>query len=198
VNLKPLPGHALCEIETQFKEQEGLIYIPKLGRRVKGKIGRCLAITLWSDVPAWIWKNGHKVLVDHACHMNGMYDEIGGRRVAFEAYGEFHWGDKLLANVRLEHIVAEIAEDVDAKVEGDVGGVPRCTHCRSKGELNIMLDSSGYCPECGQNARGERKDGKPDQYGIPLNDRITDDEKEAFDPSPKQVKGTITSYPGVK
>jgi len=175
-----------------------LIIIPGTGRRLKGKIGRIVAITLWGRQPAFVWKDGKKVLLDKPWLLNSDYDQMQGRRVAFEQYAEFMHQGSVWANVRLEHMVAIVDDAVDAKVESEVGGVARCPRCRSRGELNIMLDSKGYCPECGQNPKGDVRDGKKDQYGIPLSDSISDDEKEAFDPSKKEAKGTIISYPGAK
>jgi hypothetical protein len=183
MTLRPLPGHALVEVESQYQAQEGLIIIPGTGRRLKGKIGRVVTLTLWGRQPAYVWKDGRKVLLDKPWILNSDYDQMSGRRVAFEQYAEFQHQGRTWANVRLEHMVALVDDAADAKVEGIAGAVPRCPRCRSAGELNIMLYGKGYCPACGKNPAGDMRDGKPDKYGIPLSDKISDEEKEAFDPS---------------
>jgi hypothetical protein len=194
MNIRPLPGHAVCEIESQFKDKEGLIVIPRTGQRLKGKIGRVVTVTLWCQAPAFIWRKGKKELVQKPWILNADYEGIEDSRVAFEQYAEMQHSGKTWAVVRLEHMVAVVDDEADAKIEGITGEVPRCPRCRSRGELNIMLDGKGYCPECGKNPAGDVRDGKKDKYGIPLSDRVSDEEKEAFDPASKKLKGTITSY----
>jgi len=147
--LKPLQGHAFVGMETKYGDMEGIIWIPEKARRVLGKIGICTAYTPWEKKLYEVWEEG-KLVAREAYRWNDLYEGIIGKQVVIET-GRIIQG--CLYDVRLEHIHA-IDPDCEAEFVMD-HEIPRCPRCKSKGELNILLGSDGYCPVCQMNTAGD-------------------------------------------
>ena len=84
-----------------------------------------------------------------------------GNRVVFHDYSKAPVGDGVF-RIPISAIIA-IVTDGALKIESvdAFQGVERCQHCgpAKHGSPNSMiLDYDGYCPRCGKNAYGEKKD----------------------------------------
>lgn len=184
--MKPMPGHAIMEIESEFKVQEGSIFIPQKSRKIKGRIGRIVSWTPYPSQPyqMWMMQNGktERVTVEHPERYNKDFEGIVGKRFLADTYRLMEVEDQLLAIVRLEHLVMSLPENVNTDVAQS--GPTRCTRCKSKGELNIMLDAEGYCPMCHKDKHGEFKPGHftPDKYGLATDRSVNEQEIQALAP----------------
>jgi hypothetical protein len=102
-----------------------------------------------------VFENGERITVNGAT-LNGDYDGLVGMVVIYDN-GQRMEG-KQLDKVRLDSIIAVI--DAETKVDVvniDIGGVPRCNFCKSKGEGNMLTDGDGFCVQCGRDNLGRLK-----------------------------------------
>lgn len=199
---RPLAGHALLEIESRYGEQEGGILIPEMVRRVKGKVGTVIAVTLPDEMrPEWkVWK-GHKMVRVRTRLFNDFYREIEGKRMIAEHGREFSDGGKTLCVCRLEHLAAFAEGTAPVKLSSGTG-IERCPRCRStKGEGNVLLDNHGYCLQCGLNAAGEHRDHREmkvsdeeaNSFGLSAEEQI-----ERNDPNRRRTSNRVYSVAGKK
>ena len=84
-----------------------------------------------------------------------------GNRVVFHDYSKAPLGDGVF-RIPSDAIIA-IVTDASMKIESVAAfqGVERCQWCgpAKDGSPNSMiLDNTGYCPRCGKNALGEKRD----------------------------------------
>ena len=152
-------------------EEIGGIVIPEYVRRIGRPHG--ILIQAGTDDPLILACLGLRVLVRTA--------------VSFDYAGEHY----LFAN--LDQILAVVDKEDSIRI---IDPIERCQWCRSAGEGNMLMDSNGYCVQCGKNRYGEHKSAR--QL------KVSDDEKEAFGHTPdyyanrENAKGKIVSYAGQK
>jgi co-chaperonin GroES (HSP10) len=199
--LKPLAGHCLVEPESQFREMEATIIIPKVGLKVKAKVGKVLAATPYKDTGGrtQCWLNYRLEWVP--VRVANEWGPKEGDRVVFSTSVSFRFEDKEYCRVKFEHVLGVL--ETDAEVTLADGLVERCRFCKSAGEGNMLLDHKGYCIQCGLNAKREHRDHAPEH-------KITDEEKYIFGASreemllrgmenrPKERPERVISIPGVK
>lgn len=181
--LTPLPGHAIVKLDSIHPSVIGLINIPQTVMRRPASIGTVLSYTPYPAHPYMMWTSRGKKTINNPSVYNKDLKGIEGHRFLVDTFREIPHPSLRLALVRIEHLIAEIPPELDVKARV-VGSPDRCTHCKSTGEMNILLDSSGYCPVCGKDAYGNKKAGSehPDKYGLPVDKSISQEELDHLVP----------------
>jgi len=154
--IRPLPGRAFVKLRSRHRIREQLIWIPEVGLRVRGLIAECMDRKLWrSEKPAYIYEHGSLVLHNAPWKMNAQFADMIGKNVILDAgtFTELNTGTEILHVVRFEHIAAILPKDSTVTVMESFDP-ERCPRCPSGGEANILMDSDGYCPQCGLDALG--------------------------------------------
>jgi len=178
-----------------MSEFEGVIEIPETARRVLGKIGVCCGWSPYKHRLYQLWVDGRMQTVEDAWKRNNVYAGMEGKKVIIETARLI---TASLYDVKLEHIVA-IDPNGEAQwaLEKDV---ERCSRCRSAGEFNMMMDSDGYCIQCGCNSRGEHKDQKEITVSDDFVHEFGQDRAEYMrraDPNRGKETSNVITYPGM-
>jgi len=187
-NIRPRQGHCFIKPESRLQDLGGLV-LPDAIKSYRGKIGIVTDITLWIDDGRLyqIWVSG-RLRTCPAGQYNKEFADLVGKRVYVETGRLFTWNKEERLECRLDHVLAVLPDRGEIEAQVDVGGIPRCSRCKSeKGELNMLLDNDGYCLKCGMNDRGERRTGPVDKYGLPL-EELTQKEHDAFRELEKAAK----------
>lgn len=145
-SVRPLAGFAFVKMGGIYDATSGLIAIPERFKAKRHGFGELLAANPTKDDEAAI---------------SASYADMIGNRVVFHDYSKAPLGDGVF-RIPISSIIA-IVTDGALKIEavGAFQGVERCQHCgpAKPGSPNSMiLDYNGYCPRCGKNAIGEKKD----------------------------------------
>jgi len=184
-------------VETR-KEQEGLIYIPKVARRVKSKIGKVVSIEPYPvGGSVRIWKGGkrrwHKPTKQEAQEQLS----LKGEYILVEEGQQFIGDDKQsYIKARVEHIIAVVDEPEAAELVPEVA--ERCPRCKSNGESNLLLDDKGYCLKCGLNTAGDRRQDHEMKVSDDLSEFMAgrDNRDESRAKAGVAEKARIMSYSG--
>ena len=145
-SIRPLTGFAFVKMGGIYDATSGLIAIPERFKAKRHGFGELLAANPSPDDEKSI---------------SASYSDMIGNRVVFHDYSKAPLGDGVF-RIPISAIIA-IVTDHDLKIEavGAFQGVERCQHCgpAKEGSANSMiLDYNGYCPRCGKNALGEKRD----------------------------------------
>ncbi len=145
-SVRPLVGFAFVKMGGIYDEASGLIAIPERFKSKRHGFGELLAANPSPDDEKSI---------------SSSYSDMIGNRVVFHDYSKAPLGDGVF-RIPISAIIA-IVTDSALKIEavGAFQGVERCQHCgpAKEGSANSMiLDYDGYCPRCGKNALGEKRE----------------------------------------
>ena len=145
-SVSPLAGFAFVRMQGIYDWTSGLIAIPERFKSKRHGFGELLAA---NPTPA-----DEKAI-------SASYADMIGNRVVFHDYSKAPIGEGVF-RIPISAIIA-IVTDGALKIESvdAFQGVERCQHCgpAKHGSPNSMiLDYDGYCPRCGKNAAGEKKD----------------------------------------
>ena len=146
IKIYPLAGFAFVRMRGIYDSQSGLIAIPERLKTKRHGFGELLAANPTQD---------------NARAVSQSYADMIGNRVIFNDYSKAPVGDGVF-RIPINAIIAIVTDDA-LKIESVAAfqGVERCQWCgpAKDGSPNSMiLDYDGYCPRCGKNALGEKKD----------------------------------------
>ena len=146
IKIYPLAGFAFVRMRGIYDSQSGLIAIPERLKTKRHGFGELLAANPTQD---------------DARAVSQSYADMIGNRVIFNDYSKAPVGDGVF-RIPINAIIAIVTDDA-LKIESVAAfqGVERCQWCgpAKDGSPNSMiLDYDGYCPRCGKNALGEKKD----------------------------------------
>ena len=145
-SVRPLAGFAFVKMGGIYDATSGLIAIPERFKAKRHGFGELLAAN---------------PTLNDAKSISASYADMIGHRVVFHDYSKAPVGDGVF-RIPIDAIIA-IVTDSALKIEAVAAfhGVERCQWCgpAKDGSPNSMiLDYDGYCPRCGKNALGEKKD----------------------------------------
>ena len=145
-SVRPLAGFAFVRMRGIYDANSGLIAIPERLKTKKHGFGELLAAT---PTP------------ENERSVSQSYADLIGNRVIFNDYAKAPVGDGVF-RIPIDSIIA-IVTDASMKIESVAAfqGVERCQWCgpAKDGSPNSMiLDYTGFCPRCGKNALGEKRD----------------------------------------
>ena len=146
ISISPLAGFAFVRMHGIYDNGSGLISIPERFKAKKHGFGELLAA---NPTP------------DDEKSISGLYADMIGSRIIFNDYSKAPVGEGVF-RIPISSIIA-IVTDGSLKIESVSAfqGVERCQWCgpAKDGSPNSMiLDYTGFCPRCGKNALGEKKD----------------------------------------
>ena len=145
-SVRPLAGFAFVKMGGIYDANSGLIAIPDRFKSKRHGFGELLAANPSPDDEKSI---------------SASYADMIGNRVVFHDYSKAPLGDGVF-RIPISAIIA-IVTDSALKIEavGAFQGVERCQHCgpaKAGSPNSMILDYNGYCPRCGKNALGEKRD----------------------------------------
>jgi len=190
----PCPGRAFVALEPNYKDIEGMIYIPKTAKRAQLRTGLCIAVSGYPrDQRSHIFSKG-QIFSAPAYKMNETYAAMINKKVIVtNARMVKGW----IFEVRLSDIEAVAGKHLN--VEASEEAVERCPRCRTKGEGNIMLGPAGYCPQCKFNLKGEHEDHRQFTLSGEMEDFLGDDLERLKKHQDQAVNpGRIISFGGGK
>lgn len=146
IKIYPLAGFAFVRMRGIYDSQSGLIAIPERLKTKRHGFGELLAANPTQD---------------DARAVSQSYADMIGNRVIFNDYSKAPVGDGVF-RIPINAIIAIVTDDA-LKIESVAAfqGVERCQWCgpAKDGSPNSMiLDYTGFCPRCGKNASGDKKD----------------------------------------
>ena len=146
IKISPLAGFAFVRMRGIYDSQSGLIAIPERLKTKRHGFGELLAANPTKD---------------DARAISQSYADMIGNRVIFNDYSKAPVGDGVF-RIPINAIIAIVTDDA-LKIESVEAfqGVERCQWCgpaKAGSPNSMILDYNGYCPRCGKNASGEKKD----------------------------------------
>ena len=145
-SLRPLAGFAFVKMGGIYDATSGLIAIPERFKTKRQGFGELLSA---NPTPS----NERAV--------SQSYADLIGNRVIFNDYAKAPVGGGVF-RIPIDSIIA-IVTDGALNIESVAAfqGVERCQHCgpaKAGSPNSMILDYNGYCPRCGKNALGEKRD----------------------------------------
>ena len=146
-SVRPLAGFAFVKLEGNYDETVGLIHIPGISRARKVGYGEIIA---WNPTKEQIRAYGG---IDVPVGWFALCQDYSKTPIDI---------DSSIYRIPIEAVLCVC--DERQKITGDIkpfNGVERCQWCgpAKDGSPNSMiLDYTGFCPRCGKNALGEKKD----------------------------------------
>ena len=145
-SVRPLAGFAFVKMGGIYDAASGLIAIPERFKSKRHGFGELLAANPTSDDEKSI---------------SASYADMIGHRVVFHDYSKAPLGDGVF-RIPISAIIAIVTDSaLNIEAVAAFQGVERCQWCgpAKDGSPNSMiLDYTGFCPRCGKNAIGEKKD----------------------------------------
>ena len=145
-SLRPLAGFAFVKMGGIYDADSGLIAIPERFKTKRQGFGELLSA---NPTPS----NERAVSQSYAA--------LIGNRVIFNDYSKAPVCDGVF-RIPIDAIIAIVTDSaLNIEAVAAFQGVERCQWCgpAKDGSPNSMiLDYDGYCPRCGKNASGEKKD----------------------------------------
>ena len=146
MSIKPLSGMCFVRLEGRYDEKVGAIVIPQqiIGR----KIG-------YGQIVAW------NPTGENVRSFGGIPDPIGYWALCYDFAATLVIDG--LYRIPIDHVLA-LSEQKELLTGGTsaFNGTERCKFCGpAKAEISmnsVILDFDGYCPRCGKNADGAKKD----------------------------------------
>lgn len=145
-SVSPLSGFAFVRMQGIYDGTSGLIAIPEKYKTKRQGFGELLA--------------ANPTDADEKA-ISASYSDMIGNRVVFHDYSKAPLGNGVF-RIPISAIIA-IVTDGALNIESVAAfqGVERCQWCgpAKPGSPNSMiLDYNGFCPRCGKNAAGDKKD----------------------------------------
>jgi co-chaperonin GroES (HSP10) len=145
MSVSPLAGFAFVKMQGVYDSASGLIDIPERFKTKRHGFGELVAA---SPTPA----------DDRSISMS--YSDAVGNRVIFNDYSKAPVGEDVY-RVPISSIIAIVTDSaISIQSVAPFQGVERCQWCgpAKEGSPNSMILMDGYCPRCGKNAEGEKRD----------------------------------------
>lgn len=142
-SVRPLAGYCFIKLSGAYDSKCGLIHIPDIARA--RKVG-CGEIVAWNPTDEQNRSFGTDAVIGWyaICHDYAKTPVVDG-----------------IFKIPIDNVLAIC--DESAKINGvsPFNGVERCSFCgpaKQGSDNSMILDYDGYCPRCGKNAAGDKKD----------------------------------------